>query len=106
MSNHQISSIGMGELDLASRLSQAEYSQADSRAAVQNEAAPARPEAPPPAKASPKALPNVSLHFKIDASTNEVTVLILDKGTREVIRTIPPDELSKLRQGELLELFG
>ena len=51
-------------------------------------------------------LSNISLQFKIDSKTNVITVLILDKASRKVIRTIPPDELADLRQGDLVELFG
>lgn len=49
-------------------------------------------------------LSEVRLHFKVDPVTHEVTVLVLDRTTRKVIRTIPPEELAKLQQGELLEL--
>lgn len=58
------------------------------------------------AKAKPivASLSEVRLHFKVDPTTHEVTVLVLDKTTQKVIRTIPPEELAQLQQGELLEL--
>lgn len=46
------------------------------------------------------------LKFKFDSDTNQVTVYILDRSTKEVVRTIPPEELSNLRAGDLLELFA
>lgn len=48
---------------------------------------------------------DVHLKFQVDDDTNEITVLILDKISKEVIRTIPPEELSSLRAGDLFELF-
>ncbi len=51
------------------------------------------------------ALPDVRLHFRIDPKTNDVTVVLVDKGTERVIRTIPPDKLRELARGELVELL-
>ena len=103
MSNNALSSIGSGELDFVNRLNQAGLAQASQveTKLPQEEVA----EVSDKAVRSGKPMPNVSLHFKIDAQTHEVTVLVLDKNTREVIRTIPPEELNQLQQGELLELF-
>jgi hypothetical protein len=47
---------------------------------------------------------NVRLQFEIDAETQDVTVLILDKASQKVLRTIPPEEMTKLQAGDLLEL--
>ncbi len=49
--------------------------------------------------------PLTDLKFKIDEKTKDVTILILDRETRKVVRSIPPEEISKLEPGELLELF-
>jgi uncharacterized FlaG/YvyC family protein len=48
---------------------------------------------------------DVHLKFQVDSDTDEITILILDKESKQVIRTIPPEELSKLRAGDLFELF-
>ena len=48
---------------------------------------------------------DVSLKFRVDAKTNEVSILILDRASRKVLRTIPPDEMNRMNPGELLELF-
>jgi len=53
---------------------------------------------------SSKTLTNISLKFQVNASTNDVTILVLDKESKEVIRTIPPEELQNLREGDLFEL--
>jgi uncharacterized FlaG/YvyC family protein len=59
---------------------------------------------PAKSKSIVTSLSDVRLHFKVDPTTHEVTVLVLDKTTQKVIRTIPPEELAQLQQGELLEL--
>lgn len=48
---------------------------------------------------------DVSLKFRVDAKTNEVSILILDRASHKVLRTIPPDEMNRMNPGELLELF-
>jgi uncharacterized FlaG/YvyC family protein len=48
---------------------------------------------------------DITLKFKIDEETNDVTILMLDRETRKVVRTIPPEEMTKLDPGQLLELF-
>jgi hypothetical protein len=35
-----------------------------------------------------------------------VTILILDRSSKRVLRTIPPEEMANIREGELLELFA
>ncbi|MFZ5808685.1 MAG: flagellar protein FlaG [Chloroflexota bacterium] len=57
------------------------------------------------AKAS-RPLGDVSLKFEIDNQTHDVTILILDKASRQVVRTIPPDEMARMDPGELLQLFA
>jgi uncharacterized FlaG/YvyC family protein len=54
---------------------------------------------------SPNLLNDVSLKFEIDSQTHEVTVLLLDRTSQRVVRTIPPEEISKLNPGDLLQLF-
>jgi uncharacterized FlaG/YvyC family protein len=49
---------------------------------------------------------DISLKFQVDDQTNQITVLVLDRSTDKVIRTIPADEMNKLSSGELLSLFA
>ena len=46
----------------------------------------------------------VSIHFRIDNETNELTVFVVDRKTKRVVRSIPASELHKLQAGELLKL--
>jgi uncharacterized FlaG/YvyC family protein len=55
---------------------------------------------------SPKSMSQFSLKFQVDQKTNEVTVLILDRSTHKVVRTIPPEEMKNMDPGKLLQLFA
>jgi FlaG protein len=59
-----------------------------------------------PEKKSQGQMSDVSLRFKIDDQTHDLTILILDRASRKVVRTIPPDEIQNLKPGDLLELFA
>lgn len=47
---------------------------------------------------------NVSIHFRLDDNTHELTVFVVDRKTKRVIRSIPASELHKLQAGDLLQL--
>lgn len=49
---------------------------------------------------------DVRLKFLVDAKTNDVTVLVLDKNSRQIIRTIPTEELQNLSRGDLVTIFA
>jgi uncharacterized FlaG/YvyC family protein len=51
-----------------------------------------------------KEMTDVSLKYKVNADTKELTVLVIDKSSHKVIRTIPSEELKNFREGDLLEL--
>ena len=47
---------------------------------------------------------DVQLKFELNQETDQLTVFVVDKNSRSVIRTIPPEEISKMDVGELLEI--
>ncbi len=47
---------------------------------------------------------NVSLQFRVDAKTKDVTVFVVDRNSKKVLRSIPANELAKLSAGDLLSL--
>lgn len=49
-------------------------------------------------------LANVSIHFRVNDETNDVTVFLVDRQSRKVLRSIPASELQKLQIGDLLKL--
>jgi uncharacterized FlaG/YvyC family protein len=59
-----------------------------------------------PGGAAPVLNGDVRLKFIVDSKTNDVTVLVLDKASRQVIRTIPSDELQNLTRGDLVTIFA
>lgn len=67
--------------------------------------APAQPSEPKAASGG-RSPHNIRLHFKIDPQTDDVTVFMVDTSARRVIRTIPPEELQKLNEGDLVELLA
>jgi len=48
-------------------------------------------------------LTNTALRFQVDDKTNEVTIMIVDKASDKVMRTIPPEAIKKIPPGELFE---
>ena len=60
--------------------------------------------APPPVEAV-KAT-DVQLRFEVDQHSKQVTVYLVDKATHRVVRSIPPNEVSKLKEGDLVDLFS
>jgi hypothetical protein len=47
---------------------------------------------------------NVALQFRVDAKTKDVTVFVVDRNSKKVLRSIPATELAKLQAGDLLKL--
>ena len=47
---------------------------------------------------------NVSLQFRIDEQTSKLTVFVVDRASRRVLRAIPASEMHKLQAGDILKL--
>lgn len=47
---------------------------------------------------------SISVSFRIDDDTNELTVYVVDRENKKVLRTIPSSEFSKLSAGDILQL--
>jgi len=86
--------------------------QSIARAAAQANAPAAEPAQARPApaadahKAAGPGPTEINVRFRIDEKTRDVTVFMLNRATREVIRTIPPSELAKLTPGDIVNLFA
>jgi uncharacterized FlaG/YvyC family protein len=79
--------------------------------AVQQAKPPQKQEKPAPKEADKAALPitnisDVFLRFKVDEDTSNITVYVIDRETRRVLRSIPPEEMNKIQAGDLLELLA
>jgi uncharacterized FlaG/YvyC family protein len=51
-----------------------------------------------------KNLANISIHFNVDDETNRLVVVVTERKSGRVIRTIPASELEKMQAGDLLRL--
>ncbi len=51
-----------------------------------------------------KNLPNISIHFDVDDDTKRLIVIVTDRESGRVLRTIPASELEKMQAGDLLKL--
>jgi uncharacterized FlaG/YvyC family protein len=49
-------------------------------------------------------LANISIHFNVDNETNHLVVVVTERKSGRVIRTIPASELEKMQAGDLLKL--
>lgn len=47
---------------------------------------------------------NTRLQFRVDEKTNDVTILIKDKESDKVIRTIPPEAIKDIPAGQLMSI--
>jgi uncharacterized FlaG/YvyC family protein len=48
----------------------------------------------------------VTIRFAIDDKTKSITVYVIDKVSRRVVRAIPPEDLNKMQAGDLLQLLA
>lgn len=55
-------------------------------------------------KARAAHLSNISIHFDVDQETNRLTVVVTERESGRVIRTIPASEFEKHQAGDLLKL--
>jgi uncharacterized FlaG/YvyC family protein len=101
MTDNIVSTVGKVELDRSNRAKPADDVRAKEK---DGGSSPAARYAASTVPAS-KGFSDVLLRFKVDPGTKEVTVMVVDKASRKVVRTIPPEELKTLNEGELFELF-
>jgi hypothetical protein len=101
MTDNMLSTVGKVDLERSSRAKPA----SDVRVKEKENGSPAARYAASAAVPAPKGMADVLLRFKVDPHDKQVTVLVVDKSSRKVVRTIPPEELKTLNEGELFELF-
>jgi hypothetical protein len=65
-----------------------------------------RPVNPPDARVQSIKKEDVRMRFVIDPQSKNVTVLVFDKASNKVLRTIPQEELTKMKEGELVDLIS
>jgi hypothetical protein len=80
---------------------------ADSTKSSQSNQAAARPPQPsadpkPTVRVTPGS--NIVLKIEVDEKTHEITVYMVDRQSKKVVRTIPASEVARLSAGDLLRL--
>lgn len=51
-----------------------------------------------------KNMTNISIHFDVDEDTKRLVVIVTDRDSGRILRTIPANELDKMQAGDLLKL--
>jgi uncharacterized FlaG/YvyC family protein len=46
------------------------------------------------------------LRFVVDEKNNDITVYVVDRASRRIMRSIPPSEVNNLKAGDLLKLLA
>ena len=100
MSDPTVSKAGQVSPDLGS------YSAQDVAAAKGKSAPGAGPKASSRSEKMSSQVSDLNLRFMINSDTKDVTILVVNRSNKQVVRTIPPEEASKLDPGELLQLFA
>jgi uncharacterized FlaG/YvyC family protein len=93
MSNATVNPVGRVGIELIGGLNRPEQKQ---RPAVKQQVAKA-------AYSSSAKSNETKLQFRVDEKTNDVTIMIMDKTTDKVIRTIPPEAIKDIPIGQLME---
>jgi hypothetical protein len=57
-----------------------------------------------PEKVQEKNISNIAIHFNVDEETNRLVVIVTERESGRVVRTIPASEFEKLQAGDLLKL--
>lgn len=65
---------------------------------------PAKAEEKPSQNFLPVTSPETFLRFVVDEKSNDITVYVVDRASRRVMRSIPPNEVNNLKAGDLLKL--
>ncbi len=72
-------------------------------------APPARPEKSeekPPDASLPVTTSDILMKFNVDEKTHDITIYLIDRASKSIIRTIPANEVNKLKAGDLLRLLA
>jgi len=96
MSDPTISSLGRAAVELTGSLNSPKQEKKPAPAASQ------------PAKTSPaaSAYAQTRLQFQVDSKTNDIIILIRDKNSDKVVRTIPAEAIKDIPPGQILQRSG
>jgi uncharacterized FlaG/YvyC family protein len=93
VSNSTVNPVGRAGIELIGSLNRPDQKQ---RTAIKQQEAKS-------AYSSAAANNGTKLQFRVDEKSNDVTIMIMDKATDKVIRTIPPEAIKDIPVGQLME---
>ncbi len=96
MSNPTISSLGRAAIELTGSLNSPKQEKKPVVATSQ----------PVKANQAASAYSSTRLQFQVDSKTNDVIILIKDKDTDKIVRTIPSEAIKDIPPGQILQKFS
>ncbi len=96
MSDPTISSLGRAAVELTGSLNSPKQEKKPASASSQ----------PVKASQAASAYAQTRLQFQVDSKTNDVIILIRDKDSDKIVRTIPAEAIKDLPPGQLLQKSG
>lgn len=49
---------------------------------------------------------DVRLKFIVNENTHDITILVVDRASKKVIRAIPPEEMGQFQKGDIFDYFA
>jgi uncharacterized FlaG/YvyC family protein len=96
MSDPAISSLGRAAVELTGSLSSPKQEKKPAAASSQ----------PVKTSQATSAYAQTRLQFQVDSKTNDVIILIKDKDTDKIVRTIPSEAIKDIPPGQILQRSG
>ncbi len=96
MSDPTISSLGRAAVELTGSLNSPKQEKKPASASSQ----------PVKASQAASAYAQTRLQFQVDSKTNDVIILIRDKDSDKIVRTIPAEAIKDLPPGQILQKSG
>jgi uncharacterized FlaG/YvyC family protein len=96
MSDPTISSLGRAAVELTGSLSSPKQ---EKKPAV-------APSQPAKVNLAASAYSSTRLQFQVDSKTNDIIILIRDKDTDKIVRTIPGEAIKDIPPGQILQKFS
>ncbi|HEY9077883.1 MAG TPA: flagellar protein FlaG [Anaerolineaceae bacterium] len=57
-------------------------------------------------RSEPQSVMDIRVQFELDPKTSDLTVLVVDRENKRVVRTIPPEDLDKYKDSGIFDLFA
>lgn len=110
MSYEQVPKISNVDLERQTGGASVAIQQQQAAAVIPQSAKPAEPKVEEKKAESPKQsavlTSEVRLKFIVNENTHDITILVVDRASKKVIRSIPPEEMGTFQQGDIFDYFA